>query len=276
MQVLDNHFHVRVDGRSVEAAKDFERAGGTHLIIAHLPRNEHRVEVERSHMEAFRTTLNLAQRVREGTSLKVFATVGPYPVELIRLAEHGSLQDAVDVMMKGMEAAAKLVEEGEAIAIGEIGRPHFPVEREIADASNEIMQYGMKLAAEVGCPVVLHTESASAGVFAELAEMADKVGLEREKVVKHFSPPLVDERNAGLFPSIVASRKNISEAISQGNRFLMETDYLDDLRRPGAVLGPATVPKRTKAFLQNGSFTEEDVAKIHEENPARVYGDRFD
>ena len=27
--------------------------------------------------------------------------------------------------------------------------------------------------------------------------------------------------------------------------FLMETDYLDDPRRPGAVLGPKTLPKRT-------------------------------
>ena len=26
----------------------------------------------------------------------------------------------------------------------------------------------------------------------------------------------------------------------------METDYLDDPRRPGAVLGPRTVPRRTK------------------------------
>ena len=134
----------------------------------------------------------------------------------------------------------------------------------------------MKLAAEVGCPVVLHTESASAEVFNELATMADGAGLRREKVVKHFSTPLVDERNSGLFPSIVSSRRNISEAISQGNRFLMETDYLDDPRRPGAVLGPATVPKRTKAFLADGTFTEEDVAKIHEENPKQVYGDRFD
>ncbi|MCK4456496.1 MAG: TatD family hydrolase [Thermoplasmata archaeon] len=277
MQILDNHFHISPAGRNVEAAKEFERAGGTHLIIAHLPHKEHRIEKDRDHGPAFELTLSLAEGVRRGTGLSVFVTVGPYPVELIRLVEHMPLPDAVEMMKRGMETAANLVEEGRTIAIGEIGRPHFPVDSEILEASNEIMSYGMKLAAEVGCPVVLHTESATPEVFRELALMADASGLERGKVVKHFSTPFVDtDRNSGLFPSIVSSRRNIAEAISQGNRFLMETDYLDDLKRPGAVLGPATVPKRTKAFLGDGTFTEEDVLKIHKENPELVYGERFD
>lgn len=274
---MDNHFHISPAGRNVEAAKEFERAGGTHLIIAHLPHKEHRIEKDRDHGPAFELTLSLAEGVGRGTGLRVFVTVGPYPVELIRLVEHMPLPDAVEIMKSGMETAANLVEEGRTIAIGEIGRPHFPVDSEILEASNEIMSYGMKLAAEVGCPVILHTESATPEVFRELALMADASGLERGKVVKHFSTPFVDtDRNSGLFPSIVSSRRNIAEAISQGNRFLMETDYLDDLKRPGAVLGPATVPKRTKAFLGNGTFTEEDVLKIHKDNPELVYGERFD
>ena len=274
---MDNHFHISPAGRNVEAAKEFERAGGTHLIIAHLPHKEHRIEKDRDHGPAFELTLSLAEKVRQETGLKTFVTVGPYPVELIRLVERMPLPDAIEIMKSGMKTAADLVEEGRTIAIGEIGRPHFPVDQEILEASNEVMSYGMKLAAEVGCPVVLHTESATPEVFRECALMADAAGLEREKVVKHFSTPFVDtDRNSGLFPSIVSSRRNIAEAISQGNRFLMETDYLDDLRRPGAVLGPATVPKRTKAFLADGTFSGEDVLKIHKDNPERVYGERFD
>ncbi|MFQ6128947.1 MAG: TatD family hydrolase [Thermoplasmata archaeon] len=277
MQILDNHFHIRLDGRNVGAAKEFERAGGTHLIIAHLPHREYRIEKEKDHGPAYELTLALAERVRRETKLKVFATVGPYPVELLRLTEHISLSDAVDIMKKGMATAAKLVEERKIIAIGEVGRPHFKVDAKIFEASNEIMQYGMELASEVGCPVVLHTESATPEVFEELALMADKSGLKREKVIKHFSTPTVDTKeNFGLFPSIVSSRRNIMEAISQGNRFLMETDYLDDPKRPGAVLGPKSVPKRTKAFLMDGTFSEEDVFKIHKDNPELIYGEDFD
>ena len=34
--------------------------------------------------------------------------------------------------------------------------------------------------------------------------------------------------------------------------FFLETDYMDDPRRPGAVLGPKTVPKRTQQLLAAG------------------------
>ena len=99
------------------------------------------------------------------------------------------------------------------------------------------------------------------------------MGIKPYRVVKHSSPPLVKvAEEVGIFPSIIASRKNIEEAIKQGTRFLMETDYIDDKRRPGAVLGPKTVPRRTKELLQKGILTEDDVYRIHVENPEKVYG----
>ena len=51
----------------------------------------------------------------------------------------------------------------------------------------------------------------------------------------------------------------------------METDYLDDIQRPGAVLGPKTVPKRTLDFIKKGIFTEEDAFKIHKDNVEAIY-----
>ena len=35
--ILDNHFHLNQKGRGVEAAKDFQRVGGTHLVLVHCP-----------------------------------------------------------------------------------------------------------------------------------------------------------------------------------------------------------------------------------------------
>ena len=42
--------------------------------------------------------------------------------------------------------------------------------------------------------------------------------------------------------------------------------------RPGAVLGPKTVPRRTRELLRNETLTEEDAYKIHVENVEKVYG----
>jgi TatD-related deoxyribonuclease len=50
----------------------------------------------------------------------------------------------------------------------------------------------------------------------------------------------------------------------------METDFIDDPDRPGAVLGPQTVPKRVEWLVEEGH--ESAMERAHIETPARVYG----
>jgi TatD-related deoxyribonuclease len=73
-------------------------------------------------------------------------------------------------------------------------------------------------------------------------------------------------------PSVTASRKNIEAALSQGDRFLMETDYVDDRQRPGAVLGPKTVPRLTRQLMAEGILRESSAERIHREHVERTYG----
>jgi TatD-related deoxyribonuclease len=273
LPIFDNHVHLHPKGRNVEAARDFAKAGGTHLVLSHLPYEMVRVKEAGHFAESYEITLDLAASVRKAVDIGVEVTVGPYPVLLIGLAELHGMDKAKEIMKAGMDEAQRLVLERKAIGIGEIGRPHFPVPEEILSASNEIMLYGMVLAKEAGCPVVLHTESATPESMREIAQMADRAGLPRYKVVKHYCPPLVTEdENSGLFPSVLASRTAVSEALNKSTRFMMETDYLDDLSRPGAVMAITTVPKRTKALLQSASMSEEQARIIHCDNPRKVYG----
>jgi TatD-related deoxyribonuclease len=271
--IMDNHIHLQPTGSGYEAVKEFEKAGGTHLIFSHLPHKGFPIKMPENFIGQYDTTLQLADQARKKTNVKIFVTLGPYPVELIRLSERMPMDLAIDVMKEGMNIAANYVKEDKAIGLGEIGRPHFPVSEEIMTASNEIMKYGMEVAKELGCAVVLHTESGTPDVCKDLANIANKVGFPLNRLVKHYSGPIIQEKdNHGLFPSVLASRKNIEAAIPQGRRFMMETDYLDDPRRPGAVLGIKTVPKRTKTLLEEGKITKEDALIIHKENPEKVYG----
>jgi TatD-related deoxyribonuclease len=273
LPILDNHVHLQPEGHNVEAVKEFERAGGTHLILSHLPYGEVMVRSAADFPLSYDITLRLAERCRQETKVGIDVTVGPYPVLLISLSEEHGLEKAIGIMRAGMESAQRLVLDGKAVGIGEVGRPHFPVSAEINEASNQIMSYGMQLAKEASCPIVLHTETATPENMREMALMADKVGLPRNKVIKHYSPPLVlEEENSGLFPSVLAKKEFTLEALEKGSRFFLETDYLDDLRRPGAVLSITTVPKRTISLLQSGQMTEEQAFKIHVDNPFEVYG----
>jgi TatD-related deoxyribonuclease len=227
---------------------------------------------EKSYKSCYLETLKMAEEIRSKICVGVFVTVGPYPVDFLKLKEKFGRNVAIQIMKKGMDEAAKLCEEKQCIGIGEIGRPHFPVEDQVIEDSNSILQYGMQKAKDVGVPIVVHTESTTPEQCQELANMGKNVGLSAEKIVKHFAPPLIAfEENYGVMPSILASEKNIIESLTKGSRFMTETDYIDDPKRPGAVLGPKTVPKLTKKLLDRGILDKNRAVEIHIENPKKIY-----
>lgn len=274
--IMDNHLHLQPKGRNVEAIKEFEKAGGTHAILSHMPYDELQITCGADFERSYQITMETADRCNRESHVGVFVTLGPYPVLLIDLAKNHGLGPAIQMMKEGMDSAARLVREGKAIAIGEVGRPHFEVPPEIMEASNDILRYGMSLAREAGCPIVIHAETATPETMEDLGRMADSVGLDRGKVVKHYSPPLVlEEENRGLMASVLASRGNVQEAFGKGSRFFLETDFMDEPTRPGAVLPVDTVPKRIKGIVQSGIATSElieAVWRVNKDNPKKVYG----
>ncbi len=273
MPIFDNHIHLRPEFRGVEAAKDFERAGGTAILLTHSPYDDIPIRHPEDYEKAYRKTLSMGDAVRKATRLQVFVALGPYPVEFLTLREALGRNAAIDVIRSGIDRAAGLIADEKAIAFGEIGRPHFPVSEDVLADCNDQIGYAMERAKELGCAVVLHTEDPTPATFAEFARMASKAGLAPNRVVKHHSTPFTrTEDNHGIVPSLLAKEDLISEALQGRPRFLLETDYIDDPRRPGAVLGPATVPKKTRAWLASGLLSDDACHAIHKDLPEQTYG----
>lgn len=271
MILFDNHLHLRRDGRFLDAVKEFKKAGGTHFVLCQYPM-PHIVLKEKSYKSCYHQTFEMADEIRRKIDVGVFVTVGPYPVDYLSLIEKFDRYQVIEIMKKGMDEAAELCKDGRCIAIGEIGRPHFPVDQTIIVDSNEILLYGMQKAKDAKVPVVLHTESTTPESCKEFVELGKKAGLKADKIIKHFSPPLIFEsENYGLIPSVIAREKNILESIKKGTRFMLETDYIDDLKRPGAVLGPKTIPMKMLSFLEKEIISEDQIYKIHKENPEKTY-----
>lgn len=277
--ILDDHFHLDPRGDGVEAVKRFARSGGTHLVVVHKPYEGHRAcRTREAWRAAYGVTLDLADRVREATDVRVLVALGPHPAELVHLAEAPDLdlEAAKACYVAGLDEAARLVAEGQAAAIGEVGRPHWEVAADVAEAADACFVQALERAAEADCPAILHTEVPDAAALAAYAGFADRAGLPRERLVKHFCPPLVEAcADHGIWPSIVADRDDLEAALAQGTRFLMETDYMDDPDRPGAVKGARTVPRRTRELHEAGLLDEEGWWRVHRDNPRAVYGDRY-
>ncbi|MFQ5986363.1 MAG: TatD family hydrolase [Thermoplasmata archaeon] len=275
LPITDHHVHLRPSGRGLEAVQEFARAGGTRILLVHVPYEDLPARRPEDFAASYGRTLRMAERVRALGLVEVLVALGPHPAELVPLQGRAGLGRGLEIMRAALEIAQAHVMDGQADAIGEIGRPHWPVDEDLWARSNQLMEYGVELAHDAGCPVILHTESPSPQLFEDLASMADQVGLSRGRVVKHYADAsILPRENLGIFPSVIAKGDHTREAASKGTRFLLETDYLDDPRRPGAVLGPSTIPKRTAALLREERVTREDVRRIHEENIVALYGAR--
>ena len=272
MAIFDDHIHLRASFKGVEAAKAFENAGGTAILLTHSPYAEVPITRADDYEKAYGLTLSMADAVRAATRLQVFVALGPYPVEFMDLREALGHESANNAMKHAIDLAATHIREGRAIAFGEIGRPHFPVGADIIRACNDVVAYAMAQAKSIECAVVLHTEDPTLATFAEFAAMAIRAGLDPRYVVKHHSTPFTrPEDTSGLVPSILAKEELVAEGLKGGPQFLLETDYIDDPNRPGAVLGPATVPKKTRAWLDKGLLTKEQAWSLHHDMPERTY-----
>ncbi len=273
LPVVDHHCHLSPGGDGVEAARRFARAGGTHLFLATQNYSDAVPRSVEDYRSQFETTERLAQRIREETAVVVYPVVAPYPIDLVHAASAIGLPQALEVHRKALDLAGGWVRDRRAVALGEVGRAHFPVEAEVAAALDDAFRHALAVARDSDCPLVVHSEYLDAAGFAELAGRAAEAGVPAERVVKHYARQrLAPADRSSVTPSYLARRELVRAVQNDPGPWFLETDFLDDPARPGAVLDLATIPRRA-AGLAQGPAEETDRLWIpFVESVARVYG----
>ncbi|MGM0398918.1 MAG: TatD family hydrolase [Halobacteriota archaeon] len=266
--VLDDHLHLDPrHGRGIEAVKDFARSGGTHLLVVNKPSWLLGVEPETG--EDFRAVFEATESVVEDATAvlrgRAWPVLGVHPALVSKLVDDRGFdpERAADLMKAGLETAAEYAADGPAVAL-KSGRPHYEVSDAVWEASNDVLRRALELAAETGVAVQLHTEQTTD--LTDVAGWAENAGLPPERVVKHYASGELE----GVTKSVMAEKGYLETAIESGEPFLMETDFVDDPDRPGAVMGPKTVPRRVDWLLEAGH--EDAVHTAHVETPETVYG----
>ncbi|HEX3002119.1 MAG TPA: TatD family hydrolase, partial [Methanoregula sp.] len=207
--VTDDHIHIDpVNGRGIEAAKDFFRAGGTHIFLVSKPSWSLSVHPKTGadYERVFDETLRVADLVA-GTGVTVFPVLGVHPAEITRLTERMTLAEAVETMKGGIDCAARYVREGRAVAL-KSGRPHYEVSPELLGASNEVLQHALACARDCGCALQIHAET---GPCSDVVDMARRTGVSPERVVKHYGSP-----DTPLHPSLIAKHESIPDLFKTG------------------------------------------------------------
>jgi TatD-related deoxyribonuclease len=273
LPIVDHHCHLAPTGEGIAAARRFRSAGGTHLFLAtqnYAPGVPLTLDAYRAQFEV---TEQLARAVRSETGVVVFPVIAPYPLDLIGASAELGLAAATALQIDALDLAGRWIRERRAVALGEVGRAHFPVETPVASAIDRVFRHALSLAHEVDCPAVVHSEDLDAAGFAELATLARGAGLGPGRVVKHYARSCVPSRErAGVAASYLAQRDTVRAALGDDPAWFLETDFLDDPKRPGAVLDLTTVPRRARAIAEASPDRIEALRVPFVESPERVYG----
>ncbi|AHG04381.1 deoxyribonuclease [Halobacterium sp. DL1] len=265
--VLDNHMHLDAANRGLEAVGEFARSGGTHLLVVNKPSWHHGVEADDG--EAFRPvfeeTLRLVSAATDRLPGRAWPVLGVHPGLVSRLVDERGFdpEEARELMCAGIDVAAEYAADGQAVAL-KSGRPHYDVSDAVWEASNAVIRHACERAAETGVALQLHTEATED--LTDVAGWAEDAGLSPGRVVKHYA----SGRLEGVTKSVMCEKDYLETAVEVGEPFLMETDFVDDADRPGAVMGPKTVPRRVRWLQKQGH--DDAVHLAHVETPEAVYG----
>ncbi len=270
---MDHHCHLSPSGEGVEAARRFRAAGGTHLFLATQNYTGVVPRTVDDYRDQFETTEALGRRVREETGVVAYPVVAPYPIDLVGAIPVLGVEPALALHRAALDLAGQWVREHRAVALGEVGRAHFPVPPEESSAVDAAFRHAFEVAREVGCPLVVHSADLDASGFRELAERAREWGLAPTRVVKHYArvrlPPT---ERYGVVPSYLARRELVRAVRPDGAPWFLETDFLDDPKRPGAVLDLATVPRRALAIAESDDGGGDRLFVPFVESVEKVYG----
>ncbi|MHC1628626.1 MAG: TatD family hydrolase [Candidatus Nezhaarchaeales archaeon] len=274
VEVTDNHAHANpFKGLGfVEVAKKFREAGGLAIVFAPLLSWHYSITV--SSPEDYRKMYEIVLRGVEEASahIKALAVLGVHPAEIVSLVDTFGVERAYSIAEKAMDIAADFVRNGLAIGLGEVGRPHYKAPKSAVDVCNKILDYSLKLAKDLSCPIHLHLERSDEAVK-DIIERVRRIGVKPGLVVIHHAEPKIIGRCGGLTPSIPRRGRNLENAFARKKlAFVVESDFIDDPKRPGAVAYPWAIAFEISSMLKQGLINEDQVNEVFISNFERLYG----
>ena len=283
--IIDQHMHLDRTNLFLDAVANFSSSGGTGIMLVHKPSFSGSLPTDlQGYREAYSDTISMADEVRTEFGLGVGVVLGPHPVVWEKQIPELGIKASSELHLEAVSLALEYIDSGHAHCLGEVGRPHYPVREEIWTRANDLLLEILSMASSSRTSVQLHVEENDEKTYSELSQLCMSSGIPYERAIRHFAPPNVsadfthgvsDSVNVGK-GSLVSSVESARKAASPWG---METDFLDDERRPGAVLGPKTVPKRTQELcssLLSEGWSENEVesllTKVHSDWPESLYG----
>lgn len=277
----DAHLHVNpVSGLGAEKiAKRFKTKGGWFISIVALP--PYHYGFTEPSVESYQKTIELvnreAIRARE-QGLQVARFIGIHPAEIDYYYKNGL---SADKLMKLVDDVLKLFEQAlisDLIdGLGEVGRQHYGTSSERLVFSEIVMVKTMSLARDHGVPLQLHLEQGGFTTVYSIKLLSGLLGLRNDIVIIHHSnKDTAYWAEYYEYPFTAPVRYFDDKYASiKWRHCMIESDFIDDPRRPGVSAYPWEIPEVITNLVEKGIISEEQAYKIQVDNIVKYFGVKY-
>lgn len=274
----DSHCHTNpvygVGARNI--AKMFKKNNGWFIALVSLP--PHHYGFSKPYIESYVKVIELmvreAEVVRE-EGLETRVLVGFHPAEVDEYVRRGvEAVEVFELATKVLELIGKYHDLGVVDGIGEVGRQHYKADPLNIVLSELIMVKALEVARDKDMVVQIHCEQAGVVTAKSMEFFVEKTGLPRSSLAVHHV-----DYNTGLelevrkiWYTVPIKSRDLVKALKEDRRWmLVESDYIDDPKRPGVSAYPWEISLRLNELVSKGVVDEDAVEKITVDNVSKFF-----
>jgi TatD-related deoxyribonuclease len=279
LPLSDAHAHVSPSGLGAEAvARKFRGVGGWFMALVSLPPNHYGFGAGlEGIIKSFESHVVECGRARE-EGIKVACLAGIHPAyvdELVRIVGSHRTGKVLEIVVKALDHLRKLILDGRVDGLGEFGRPHYKTLPESVVVNEIILLKALEICRDTNTLIHLHTEQGGLATVASVNYLVRLAEVPRNKVVFHhvstFLAKTVEEFEYMM--SVLGREDLLTNILEAGvTRALVESDFIDDPKRPGAVMYPWDIRGEVEKVLSKGGGYEEVLTKYLVDNVVLLYG----
>lgn len=274
----DGHMHSNpVKGMGMAAiGKKFVGVGGWFVAVVSLPPHHFGFDDNfDGYVRAFDVLVRECNTGKElGLEVVCFAGIHPAAIEN---SISMNPKDSVKVLGKAftvLDYVAKLVRNGFVDGFGEVGRPHYKTIPEAFVVNNIVMTYALVLAKDLGVPVHLHLEQGGEITVMDIDRTISTIGIDKDKVVlHHLDVATAKASQAHTLVFTIPGKHPILKEVFRSLRptYMIESDFIDDPKRPGVSSYPWDIVENQKRLLNEGLVDEEYIYKLNIDVVVKTY-----
>ncbi|MEM0014757.1 MAG: TatD family hydrolase [Zestosphaera sp.] len=277
--VSDAHAHVSPAGLGGSlVGRKFREAGGWFIALVSLPPTNYGLRGDLNGLlKSFDIHARECLKARsEGLSVACLAGVHPaYVDELVRAVGVNRVDEVLSMVRRALESLRRLRLEGLIEGFGEFGRPHYKTLPESVVVNDVVLREVLEVCSDTDSVLHLHTEQGGSATVASVDALVKSAGASKCRVVFHHASLAVVRAAENLgYHSTVLGREDLLLNILELNpsRVLVESDFIDDPRRPGVVMYPWDLAGEVGKLLAKEGGHEEALRKCLVDNVRELYG----